>query len=143
MDAINPSKLNNIPQTGAKIKMERLEHSLSEMVKALTARAEREVCEYGSFKTVKENIISNDAKDIVKEISLQITPLPNVLKDETPNFAKLRYLELVGTGSKGQKESVILKRGTKDEILNTLKDENLLERIRQNTDEFKTSFLED
>ena len=54
MDAINPSKLNNIAQTGAKIKMEKFEDKLSKMVKTLSTRAEREVCEYGSFKTVKE-----------------------------------------------------------------------------------------
>lgn len=143
MDAINPSKLNKIPQTGAKIKMEKLEDKLSEILKTLTVRAEREVCEYGSFKTVKESIKNTDANSLVQDLTLQITTLPHVLKSETPNFEKLRYLELVGTGSKGQSESVILKRGTKKEIMEALKDKNLLERLQKNTDEFKTSFLED
>lgn len=143
MDAINPSKLNKVPQTGAKIRMEKFDDKLSQMVKTLTTRAEREVCEYGSFKIVKESIKNTDANSLVQDLTLQITNLPHVLKGETPNFEKLRYLKLVGTGSKGQSESVILKRGTKDEILNTLKDENFLERIQKNTDEFKTSFMED
>ncbi len=143
MDAINSSKLNKIPQTGVKIKMEKFDDKLSQMVKTLTTRAEREVCEYGSFKTVKESIKSTDTNNLVQDLTLQVTPLPHVLKSETPNFEKLRYLELVGTGSKGQSESVILKRGTKEEIMSALKDENLLERLQKNTEEFKTSFLED
>ena len=143
MDAINPSKLNKIPQTGAKIKMEKLEDKLSQMITTLTARAEREVCEYGTFKSVQESIQNANKNEILQGVTLQITTLPRVLKDETPNYEKLRYLELVGIGSKGQQESVILKRGTKNEILETLKEANLLERIKSNTSEFKISFLED
>lgn len=143
MDAINPAKLNRISQTGAKLKMEKFEENLSAIVKKLRNRAEREVCEYGSFKTVKENLKPSDDKEIIKDLALQITPLPRALKDEVENFEKLRYLELVAKGPKGQKESVILKRGEKDEILNTLNQDNLLERIKSNTEEFKSSFLED
>lgn len=143
MDAINPAKLNKTNHTGAKIKMKKFEDKLTQMVNALKTRAEREVCEYGSFKAVRENIKTTDKNSLLQDLTLQITPLPHVLKNETQNFEKLRYLELVGTGSKGQQESVILKRGTKDEILNALKDENLLERLQKNTAEFKTSFLED
>jgi len=143
MDAINPAKLNKIPQTGAKIKMEKFEDKLAQIVKTLTYRAEREVCEYGSFKNVKENIPSENPKDIIKDISLQITPLPNVLKGEIPDFEKLRYLELSATGSKGQKENVILKRGTKEEILKALAEENLPDRLKKNINDFKLSFMED
>ena len=142
MDAINPSQLNKIPQTGAKIKMEKLEDKLSQMITTLTARAEREVCEYGTFKSVQESIQNANKNDILQGVTLQITTLPRVLKDEIPNYEKLRYLELVGIGSKGQQESIILKRGTKNEIMETLKEANLLERIKSNTNEFKISFLE-
>ncbi len=143
MDAINPAKLNKINHTGAKIKMEKFEDKLSQMVKSLTARAEREVCEYGSFKNVKEVVESSEPKSVVKDVTLQVTPLPTILKSEVENFEKLRYLQLTATGSKGQQESVILKRGTKDEIMAELNSDNLIERIQKNTQEFKTSFLED
>ncbi len=143
MDAINPSKLNRINHTGAKIKMEKFEDKLVNMIDTLKTRAEREVCEYGHFREVKEIIKNTDSKSLVKDLTLQITPLPHLLKGQVENFEKLRYLELVGTGEKGQTERVILKRGTKDEIMSALKDENILSRIQHNVNEFKTSFLED
>lgn len=143
MERINPAKLNKINQTGAKVKMEKIEDKISAMIKKLKTRAEREVCEYGSFKIVKENLQSQNKESLVKELTLQVTPLPNVLKGEVENFEKLRYLELVGEGPKGQTSSVILKRGTKDDILEKLDDKELMSKIQEKVDDFNISFRED
>lgn len=143
MEPIKPSKLNKITQTGAKIKMEKFEDRLAGMIGALKNRAEREVCEYGSFKTVKENLKAQKPESLVRELTLQITPLPKELKGEVENFEKLRYLELVGEGPQGQTSSVILKRGTKDDILKKLSEDDLISKLREKTDDFNISFRED
>lgn len=143
MESIKPSKLNKITQTGAKIKMEKFEDRLARMIGALKNRAEREVCEYGSFKTVKENLKAQKPESLVRELTLQITPLPKELKGEVENFEKLRYLELVGEGPQGQTSSVILKRGTKDDILKKLSEDDLISKLREKTDDFNISFRED
>jgi len=143
MEPINPAKLNKVSHTGRKINPETFENRLSKMIDTLKTRAEREVCEYGPFKTVSENLKSKDRSDILQEIYLQVTPLPMSLKGRTPNFEKLRYLELAGIGNKGQQESVILARGTKGEIMKKLNDINFSEKVQNEIDEFKTSFLED
>ena len=41
MERINPSKLNKISQTGAKVKMEKFENKISAMIKNLKTRANR------------------------------------------------------------------------------------------------------
>ncbi len=143
MESIKPAKLNKVSHAGRKIHPETFENRLSKMIDTLKVRAEREVCEYGTFKTVSENIKSKNKSDIIQEIHLQVIPLPKSLKENTPNFEKLRYLELTGTGNKGQKESVILARGTKDEIMKKLNDINFSEKVQNEIDEFKISFLED
>ena len=67
MERINPAKLNKINQNGAKVKMEKIEDKISAMIKKLKTRAEREVCEYGSFKIVKENLQSQNKESLLKE----------------------------------------------------------------------------
>lgn len=143
MEPIKPSKLNKISKTGAKVKMENFQDKILTLIQNLKTRAEREVCEYGSFKAVKENLKPQNSESLIKELTLQITPLPNVLKGEVENFEKLRYLELTGEGPLGQTSSVILKRGTKDEILKKLDDKDLSAKIQEKAEDFKISFRED
>ena len=143
MEPIKPSKLNKISQTGAKVKMENFQDKILTLIQNLKTRAEREVCEYGSLKAVKENLKPQNSESLIKELTLQITPLPNVLKGEVENFEKLRYLELTGEGPLGQTSSVILKRGTKDEILKKLDDKDLSAKIQEKAEDFKISFRED
>ena len=85
MDAINPSKLNRINHTGAKIKMEKFEDKLVNMIDTVKTRAEREVCEYGHFREVKEIIKNTDSKSLVKDLTLQITPLSEPAKKAKQN----------------------------------------------------------
>lgn len=143
MEPVRNSKLHNITQTGAKIKMEKFEDRLARMINALKTRAEREVCEYGSFKTVKESLKAQKPESLVRELTLQVTPLPKELKGEVENFEKLRYLELVGEGPQGQTSTVILKRGTKDDILKKLSENDLISKLAEKTDDFNISFRED
>lgn len=143
MDAINPTKLNRVSHKGAKLKAETFENKLSKMIDNVRVEAERRVCEYGSFAPVKANVLAKDKSELLQEVVLQVVPLPKSLKEKTPNFEKLRYLELVGTGNKGQIESVVLARGTKDEIMQKLNDITLSSKVQDEVDEFRRSFLED
>ena len=131
MEPVRNSKLHNITQTGAKIKMEKFEDRLARMINALKTRAEREVCEYGSFKIVKESLKAQKPESLVRELTLQVTPLPKELKSEVENFEKLRYLELVGEGP------------TKDDILKKLSENDLISKLAEKTDDFNISFRED
>ena len=56
---------------------------------------------------------------------------------------KLRYLELVGEGPQGRPSTVILKRGTKDDILKKLSENDLISKLAEKTDDFNISFRED
>ena len=143
MDAINPSKLNRVSHKGAKLKAETFENKLSKMIDNVRVEAERRVCEYGSFAPVKANVLAKDKSELLQEVVLQVVPLPKSLKEKTPNYEKLRYIELVGMGNKGQIESVVLARGTKDEIMQNLNDVNFPSKVQDEVEEFRRSFLED
>ena len=95
------------------------------------------------FRIVRVNASAVNPKDALQDLILQITPLPKSLKNEVANFEKLRYLELIGEGSMGQQESVILKRGTKKEILAKLNEEDFVNKVLEKAKEFRVSFIED
>lgn len=143
MEPINLGKIKSMAKPTSSKKIDSFEERLSNVVRNLKDRVEREVCEYGPFKAVKETVPLSSPKDVLKNITIEIKPLPKVLKEEVENFEKLRYLEVTGEGSKGQKESVILKRGTKEEILAKVKEEDFCNQVLEKTKEFRTSFLED
>ncbi len=143
MEPINLGKLNNIARTAAKGKVDSFEERTRRVVNQLKEHAEREVCEFGPFKTVRVNASAVNPKDALQDLILQITPLPKSLKNEVANFEKLRYLELIGEGSMGQQESVILKRGTKKEILAKLNEEDFVNKVLEKAKEFRVSFIED
>ncbi len=142
MEPINLGKIKTMAKPTGSKKIDSFEERLFNIIKDLKNRVEREVCEYGSFKNVRESISTSDPKDILKGLTIEIKPLPKILKDEVKNFEKLRYLELTGEGPLGQKESVILKRGTKEEILAKVKEEDFYNQILDKTKEFRISFLE-
>ncbi len=143
MEPIKLGKIKNMAKPTGSKKIDSFEERLFNIIKDLKDRTEREVCEYGSFKTIRESIPIKNPKDALQDVIIEIKPLPKVLKEEVENYEKLRYLELIGEGSMGQKESVILKRGTKEEILAKVKEEDFYNQVLDKTKEFRTSFLED
>ena len=97
---------------------------IQKMVQNLSVRAEREVPEYGRFKEVFE-IVPNKNKNLrVLGYALKIRK-PLIKGDE-----KLRGLEAVVYDSRSDYmcEKVIAK-GTKEDILNVLKDEALANKL--------------
>lgn len=64
-----------------------------------------------------------------QELILRVRPLPKELKDTTPNFDSLRWLEAVAVGQGGVEAASVLKRGTKDEILKVLNDNSFQKRL--------------
>ena len=143
MEPIKLGKIKNMAKPTGSKKIDSFEERLFNIIKDLKDRTEREVCEYGSFKTIRVSIPIKNPKDALQDVIIEIKPLPKVLKEEVENYEKLRYLELIGEGSMGQKESVILKRGTKEEILAKVKEEDFYNQVLDKTKEFRISFLED
>lgn len=140
MDAINPTNHTKVNYTGAKFKMESFEDNITNLITNLKNRAEREVCEYGSFAPVNEKFQVKDAKLLVDKLILRITPLPRELKSEVENFEKLRYLELVGVSQNGTRDRLILKRGTKEEILKKLEEKDLSDNLQKTIKEISDNF---
>ena len=106
------------------------EEKVQKMVDDLSARAEREVPEYGDFKTVYEVIKDDSPNSRVLGYALKIR------KPNLQNSEKLRGLEAVvyDSYSDYQSERVIAK-GSKEDILKTLKDEDLAKKLTKAFDE--------
>ncbi len=97
---------------------------IQNMVQNLSARAEREVPEYGSFKEVFEVVPNKDKNARALGYALKVRK-PLIKGDE-----KLRGLEAVVYDSRSDYmcERVIAK-GTKEDILKALKDESLVDKL--------------
>ena len=106
------------------------EEKVQKMVDDLSARAEREVPEYGDFKTVYEVIKNDSPNSRVLGYALKIR------KPNLQNSEKLRGLEAVvyDSYSDYQSERVIAK-GSKEDILKALKDEELAKKLTKAFDE--------
>ena len=101
MEPIKLGKIKNMAKPTGSKKIDSFEERLFNIIKDLKDRTEREVCEYGSFKTIRESIPIKNPKDALQDVIIEIKPLPKVLKEEVENYEKLRYLELIGEGSMG------------------------------------------
>ena len=117
MEPINLGKLNKIVKPTTQGKIDSFEERTRRVVNQLKEHAEREVCEFGPFKTVRVNASAVNPKDALQDLILQITPLPKSLKNEVANFEKLRYLEL--------------------------NEEDFVNKVLEKAKEFRVSFIED
>lgn len=99
------------------------ENHVQKMIDGLLKRAEREVPEYGDFKPVYE-IITNTNKD------LNATDFVLKISKSLRNDPKLRVLDAsaynIPNPSRYERSVLI---GTKEDILNTLKDEKLKDNL--------------
>lgn len=103
-----------------------MEEQIKKMINDVLKRAEREVPEYGEFAPVYEEFKNTDKELIATDFMLKITKPPKNIE----NHQTRRYLEVVAYKLPAPyKTSRIIASGTKDEILNALKDETLCEKI--------------
>lgn len=128
---INQNKINNIKFGGIKPKaneVKNMDELIKKMVADLLARAEREVPEYGEFRVVWEEFKNPDKTLDATDFLLKITKPPKGLEGNEVE----RYLEAAALkqGSAYGAESVI-GFGTKKDILNKLKEEDLCEKIKE------------
>ena len=132
MDRINHNKIQNTEFGGIKPPVKgtvKMEEQIKVIIENILKRAEREVPEYGEFKSVYEEFKNTDNKlRNVTEFKLRITKPPkNIEGNET-----MRYLELAAYNSPSPyvAERVICA-GSKDEILKELKNPDLYEKIKE------------
>ncbi len=132
MNEINSVNLNKIQFKGNSNmqddNLNEVENFSKFAVENLSKRAEREVPENGDFAPVVERFVNHNPEIYANELLLQVTPLPVSLKNE-PDYNKLRYLQAVVKSPLEQPNRCVLACGTKQEILHTLSDENLSQRV--------------
>ena len=107
-------------------------HTLStQKIQTLAARAEREVPEYGDFRTVEEtvNTISDEFKHAISEIKLVVLPPLDVKEDPTERMLALEVK--IPDGTPGGKGSSLLEVGNKKQILEVLLNPELQGRIER------------
>ena len=128
---INHNRIDKTQFGGIKPKaseVRNMDELIKKMVADLLARAEREVPEYGEFKIVYEEFKNPDKSLFATDFMLKITKPPK----EVEGHEKKRYLELVAYNlpSPYIAEKVI-GHGTKEDILNKLKEEDLCSVIKE------------
>lgn len=102
-----------------------IKNTISELFK----RSEREVPEYGIFTPVQESFINSDKSIYAGTITFKIAP--STIKSQ-PDYQKLRYLQaIVNTPSEVSNSSGMIELGTKENILETLKKDELIEKLQQ------------
>jgi hypothetical protein len=128
-------KINNInftaktqkPKETDKTKGLTMDETISQSMQKLIARAEREVPEYGNFKTVSEKFQNTDKSIIIGDVEL------NILSSDDKEEPCSRYFETkVFTKSGHSNSSVLLMYGeNKKEFLKKLSAPELLEEIKE------------
>lgn len=126
MNEINPI---NIKQPNIKFKGKTEMQTLNEITKELAEKLknrDREVPEYGDFRIVSEEIENPDKSLPATNFVLQISkPSKNI-----ENHEKLRDLKAVAYNlPHPYKAEILLATGSKQDVLNALKDEELLENL--------------
>lgn len=127
MNRINP--INKIVSKGiSKMHEEELtfEEKIQKMVKNLLARAEREVPEYGDFKSVYEEFPNTDKSITATDFMLKIN------KPLTKGSEKMRNLVAVAYDiPHPYKTEQTIVHGTKKEVLDALKSEDLPSKLEK------------
>ena len=121
MNEINPTNFNNIQPRGTeKMTTTDFKQDIQNAISKLYTRAEREVAEYGSFADVKEQFKNSNENLSATDFELKIYK-PETIKDE-----KYRCFEAIAYSyPKPYKAEMPLYQGSKEEILQALKNENL------------------
>lgn len=142
MDKINKQNIKNTNFGIVKPKQTEvplMKDNVKNMVKKITLRAEREVPEYGDFAPVYEEFKNTDTSLKATDFMLKIVkPSNNIAGHE-----KLRYIELTAYQlPTPYKISRLVGRGTKEEILELLKEDSFYEKIAESFSEMSKNLGE-
>ena len=142
MDKINKQNIKNTNFGIVKPKQTEvplMKDNVKNMVKKITLRAEREVPEYGDFAPVYEEFKNTDTSLKATDFMLKIVKPPSNIK----GHEKLRYIELSAYQLPMPfKISRLIAKGTKEEILQQLKEEDFFETITKNFSEMSRNLGE-
>lgn len=142
MDKINKQNIKNTNFGIVKPKQTEvplMKDNVKNMVKKITLRAEREVPEYGDFAPVYEEFKNTDTSLKATDFMLKIVKPPSNIK----GHEKLRYIELSAYQlPMPYKISRLIAKGTKEEILQQLKEEDFFETITKNFSEMSRNLGE-
>lgn len=142
MDKINKQNIKNTNFGIVKPKQTEvplMKDNVKNMVKKITLRAEREVPEYGDFAPVYEEFKNTDTSLKATDFMLKIVKPPSNIK----GHEKLRYIELSAYQlPMPYKMSRLIAKGTKEEILQQLKEEDFFETITKNFSEMSRNLGE-
>ena len=142
MDKINKQNIKNTSFGIVKPKQTEvplMKDNVKNMVKKITLRAEREVPEYGDFAPVYEEFKNTDTSLKATDFMLKIVKPPSNIK----GHEKLRYIELSAYQlPMPYKMSRLIAKGTKEEILQQLKEEDFFETITKNFSEMSRNLGE-
>ena len=142
MDKINKQNIKNTNFGIVKPKQTEvplMKDKVKNMVKKITLRAEREVPEYGDFAPVYEEFKNTDTSLKATDFMLKIVKPPSNIK----GHEKLRYIELSAYQlPMPYKISRLIAKGTKEEILQQLKEEDFFETITKNFSEMSRNLGE-
>jgi hypothetical protein len=122
---VNQNNILNTLSKKGKINMKELVTKHFDQIKI---RAEREVPEYGDFANVFEHFVNPDVSIGASDFIIRIVKPGKTIA----NHEKIRNLEIVAYNFPSPyKASMILATGTKNELLEKLKDEKLYEEIEE------------
>ena len=143
MNRINKAnKVNNSNFNGIKPKtkeVKTMEQQVKKIINDVLVRAEREVPPYGDFAPVYEEFKNTDTSLKATDFMLKIVKPPSNIK----GHEKLRYIELSAYQlPMPYKMSRLIAKGTKEEILQQLKEEDFFETITKNFSEMSRNLGE-
>lgn len=131
MNNINNNNINKMENISLKNNEGNLSYSLEDNLEILKEnmlkRCELEVPEYGDFKKVVEVIKNTDSDTYAGDISLICES-----SEKDPQKRYLSYNQMNPENRKGL--NTMIASGNKEEILNILKDENLIEKLKENSE---------
>lgn len=128
MEKINFNKKSNIKFDGVPKKDMNIEELLKKSLKKIHSRAEREVPEFGDFKTVEETFENSDKSISATNYSITITKTPKNIE----NNEKLRDVVITAYSNPSvYKAQRLIAVGEKEDILKKLTSKEFLQEIKE------------
>lgn len=129
MEQIKNIKLNKIMPQKTKGKVDSFDERIKRVVKQLKLHMEKEILKEEDFNIIRQSASAVNSKDVLQELVFEISMEKSLF-----------HLKLTGEGLMGQEENLIIKSGTKQEILDRLNEEDFLKQIFETTQKFRTGF---
>ena len=131
---INQNKVNNTQFNGIKkpVEVKNVEKFIKDIVNDTINRAEREVAEYGSFTFSVKKFKNPDSNLVADKFWIAIEQPPKGIENYQKNRGVYFHAQKKGIGTEeGPSVHVLLEYGTKSEILEKIKDEEFVKKLKE------------